>query len=117
MINVPEVFAVVEVPGRGMADHIPSICGFLQHGLVPKLRRHFDQTQRGEKLLGHPEHVSSIITLWIQMTLSLSGALRMLFTHQDVVLFAYFINHGVCHIYIGLVRKRDHHVVDVVPRL
>lgn len=63
-IHVPEVFAVVKVPRRGMANHLPSITWFLKHGFVPKLRRHFDQTQRGEELLSHPEHVSGIITLW-----------------------------------------------------
>lgn len=69
----PEVLAVVEVPGRCMTDHLSPIIRFLQHGLVPELRRHGNQSQRCEELLGHPEHVSGIIALWTKSTFLLDG--------------------------------------------
>lgn len=55
----------------------------------------------------NPMGTNHFITLWTAQDIS----------HWGIVLLAYLSNHGVCHIYIGFVRKRDHHVVDVVPRL
>lgn len=59
----PEVFPVVEVPGRGMAHHLAPVAWLLQHGLCPKLRRHGQEPQGGEEFLCHPEHVCHIPAL------------------------------------------------------
>ena len=37
---VPEVFAIVKVPGWGMAHHLSPILWLLQHGLAPEFRGH-----------------------------------------------------------------------------
>lgn len=62
--KLPEVFAVVEVPGGGMTHHIASILGFLQHGLGPELWRHGQQPQRSEEVVWLLEHPGGIPALW-----------------------------------------------------
>lgn len=50
-VFLPEVFSVIEVPGRGVAHHLASVRRLLQHGLVPELLWHWYQAQRGEKIV------------------------------------------------------------------
>ena len=59
---LPEVFAVVKVPGGRMAHHLSTL-RLHQHGSFPELIGHLFQTQRDEELLGHTEHVRGIISL------------------------------------------------------
>lgn len=61
--SLPEIFAVVKVPSRCVTHHLSTLW-LNQHGSLPKLIWHFCQTQRGEELLCHTEHVCGIIALW-----------------------------------------------------
>ena len=94
----PEVFPVVEVPGRGVAHHLTPVGWFLQHGPCPKLRRHGQEPQGGEEFLCHSEHVRNVPALvWRvvvqvqvrdqqrELTVAVSGAgLRV--SHLDLLL-------------------------------
>ena len=60
--RLPKVLAVVKVPGRSVADHLSAL-RFHQHRLIPELLRHFNQSQRGEELFCHLEHLCGIIAL------------------------------------------------------
>ena len=46
-----------------MAHHLPSIRGFLQHGLLPELLWHRQQTQRSEEIVWFLEHSYGIPAL------------------------------------------------------
>lgn len=59
----PGIFSVVEVPRRRMAHHFAPIRWLFQHGLVPELRWHGQQTQRGKEVIGFPEHPIGIPAL------------------------------------------------------
>lgn len=59
---LPEVSAVVKVPGGRMAHHFTTF-GLHQHRPVPELLRHLLQVQRGEELLGHTEHARGVVAL------------------------------------------------------
>lgn len=59
----PEVFSIIEVPRRSMTHNLTSIARLHQHGFVPKLFGHWQQTQRSEKFIGLLKHPGSIPTL------------------------------------------------------
>lgn len=74
--GIPEVFAVVEVPGWGMTHHF-TVCRLRQHWLVPEFKRHSFQAQWCEEVVRLLEHFQSIPALrrskqnghWVQVEL------------------------------------------------
>ena len=63
---IPEVLAVVEVPGGSMADHLASVVRLFQHRLAPERRRHRIEPDRREELVGEAEHRRHIVALSTQ---------------------------------------------------
>lgn len=59
----PKVLSVVEVPCRRVAHHLASIRRLLQHGFVPELLWHRQQTQRGEEIVRFLEHSGGVPAL------------------------------------------------------
>ena len=57
-LDTPEVLAIVEVPGGGMAHYLPPIRWLLQHRLVPELRGHRQKPQGGEEIIRFLKHPS-----------------------------------------------------------
>jgi len=51
VLNKPEVFAVVKVPGGGVTHDLTTVGGFLNEGVVPELRRHRLQPERLEEII------------------------------------------------------------------
>ena len=70
---IPEVLAVVEVPGGSMADHLASVVRLFQHRLAPERRRHRIETDRREELIGEAEHRRHIVALSTQSTNNMPG--------------------------------------------
>lgn len=64
--DTPEVLAVVEVPGGGMAHYLPPISRLLQHRPVPERGGHRKQPQGGEEFVCFLKHPSGCPALQAQ---------------------------------------------------
>lgn len=60
---VPIVLPVVEVPGWGVADHLP-VVWLRDHTIVPESIRHANQAKRQEKLLRNFKQFLGIVALF-----------------------------------------------------
>lgn len=63
MYIVPIVLPVVEVPGWGVADHLP-VVWLRDHAIIPESLRHANQAKRQEKLLRNFKQFLGIVALF-----------------------------------------------------
>lgn len=63
---VPIVLPVVEVPGWGVADHLP-VVWLRDHAIVPESLRHANQAKRQEKLLRNFKQFLGIVALFLKI--------------------------------------------------
>lgn len=112
----PVVLAVEEVPGRGVALHVPPVGWPLHHRFFPEIRRGWKQPQRVDEIFSLHEHFLRFPVLWgregpwspVEGVWSRQG-----WTGPST----YLGLHGLCDVLGGLPREGQDQVEEFDPGL